>query len=348
MINDETIENIPVVLDLRVLEQEAKNKITEAKAINVLEEIRVFYLGKNGDITDYLKQLSMLNPNIRPGVGKVGNEIKSSLTSLIDKKKEELESQNTSSVSPEWDPTLPGRKIPLGKSHPITAVHKEICDIFKSFGFDLVEGPDVETDYYNFLALNFPPDHPARDAQDTFYLQKDILMRTHTSPIQIRVMEQLKPPYKVIAPGRVYRNEAIDATHHHIFHQVEGFLVDQGIHFGNLKGILDVFIKKLFGSKIKTRFRPSFFPFTEPSAEMDISCVFCDGKGCRICKQSGWVEMMGCGMIDPAVFNNCGIDSEKWSGFAFGMGVERIAMFKYDIDDVRLFYQNDLRFLKQF
>jgi phenylalanyl-tRNA synthetase alpha chain len=215
-------------------------------------------------------------------------------------------------------------------------------------GFDLAEGPDVETDYFNFLALNFPPDHPARDAQDTFYLTEDLLMRTHTSPIQIRVMQNHPPPFKFIAPGRVYRNEAIDATHHHIFHQVEGFLVDEGINFGHLKGTLDTFIKKFFGSRVQTRFRPSFFPFTEPSAEMDISCIFCSGKGCRICKQSGWVELLGCGMIDPAVLTNCNVDPERWTGFAFGMGVERIALFQYDIDDIRLFYQNDLRFLRQF
>jgi phenylalanyl-tRNA synthetase alpha chain len=348
VINDETIGNLEVVLHLRIFEQEAKNKIVEAEDGNSLEEIRVYYLGKSGKITEILKELGKLESEIRPKVGKITNEIKVGLTSLLDNKKEEFESKRASAMPPDWDPTLPGRQLPLGKLHPLTGVYKEICDIFRNFGFDMVEGPDVETDYYNFLALNFPPDHPARDAQDTFYLHDDVLMRTHTSPIQIRVMEQLKPPYKVIAPGRVYRNEAIDATHHHIFHQVEGFLVDEGVHFGHLKGILDAFIKKLFGSKVTTRFRPSFFPFTEPSAEMDVSCVFCYGKGCRICKQSGWVEMMGCGMIDPAVFENCDIDSEKWTGFAFGMGVERIAMFKYDIDDVRLFYQNDLRFLKQF
>ena len=328
--------------------EEAEKLIPVVGDLAQLENLRVKLLGKSSLIIELSKGLSQLPNDQRPLFGKKINDIRSRYNHLLEQKKEELESQTASAMPLDWDPTLPGRQLPMGKLHPITAVHQEICDIFKGLGFDMVTGPDVETDYYNFLALNFPPDHPARDAQDTFYLHDDILMRTHTSPIQIRVMEQVKPPYKVIAPGRVYRNEAIDATHHHIFHQVEGFLVDEGIHFGHLKGILDVFIKKLFGSKVTTRFRPSFFPFTEPSAEMDISCVFCEGKGCRICKQSGWVEMMGCGMIDPAVFKNCGIDSEKWTGFAFGMGVERIAMFKYDIDDVRLFYQNDLRFLKQF
>lgn len=333
---------------LEALLKEAEQSIPSAADLKTVEESRVKYLGKSGLVTEILKGLSQVPAEMRPQIGKVSNEVKNRIARLLEEKKEELESKGSSDLPAGWDPTLPGRTLPAGKMHPLTSVQKEICEIFRSFGFDLAEGPDVETDYYNFLALNFPPDHPARDAQDTFYLQNEVLMRTHTSPIQIRVMEKQKPPFKFVAPGRVYRNEAIDATHHHIFHQVEGFLVDEGVHFGHLKGILDSFIKKLFGSKVQTRFRPSFFPFTEPSAEMDISCVFCEGKGCRICKNSGWVEMMGCGMIDPAVFTNCGIDPEKWTGFAFGMGVERIALFKYDIDDIRLFYQNDLRFLKQF
>jgi phenylalanyl-tRNA synthetase alpha chain len=348
VINDESIENIELVIRLRQLDQEAKNMIIEAKDNNLLEAIRVQYLGKSGEITIFLKQLSTLPPTVRPGVGKVTNDIKNILSSLIDQKKEELENKNASTLPPDWDPTLPGRGMPLGKMHPLTLVQKEICDIFKSFGFDQVEGSDVETDYYNFKGLNFSDDHPARDAHDTFYLDKGYLLRTHTTPLQVHLMEKYPPPFKVVAPGRVYRNEAVDSTHHHIFHQVDGFLIAEGIHFGHLKGILDNWVKKFFGSRIETRFRPSFFPFTEPSAEVDISCVFCQGKGCRICKQSGWVEIMGCGMIHPAVLENGRIDPEKWTGFAFGMGVERVAMFKYDIDDVRLFYQNDLRFLKQF
>ena len=331
--------------DLLKQAEQSIGAVSDAKS---LEELRVKYLGKSGLVTDLLKALQQLPPEEKPKAGKACNEVKNHIAELLDGKKEEFESGGTADLPPGWDPTLPGRRLPMGKSHPLALVQEEICDIFKGFGFDLSTGPDVETDYYNFLALNFPPDHPARDAQDTFYLGEEILMRTHTSPIQIRVMENSKPPFKFIAPGRVYRNEAVDATHHHIFHQVEGFLVDEGINFGHLKGILDSFIKKFFGSKVKTRFRPSFFPFTEPSAEVDISCVFCEGKGCRICKNSGWVEMMGCGMIDPAVLVNCKVDPEKWTGFAFGMGVERIALFKYDIDDIRLFYQNDLRFLKQF
>jgi phenylalanyl-tRNA synthetase alpha chain len=333
---------------LKEISGQAELSIQGASDLKTIEDLRVKFLGKSGLLTDVLKELGRLSPEEKPLVGKACNDVKNTITRLLEQKKEDIESQSDSLPRADFDPTLPGRQWTAGRLNPLTRVQKEIAAIFKEMGFDLSDGPDVETDYYNFLALNFPPDHPARDAQDTFYLQEDILMRTHTSPIQIRVMEKNKPPFKFIAPGRVYRNEAIDATHHHIFHQVEGFLVDEGVHFGHLKGVLDTFIKRLFGDKVKTRFRPSFFPFTEPSAEMDISCVFCEGKGCRICKQSGWVELMGCGMIDPEVFKNCGIDPEKWTGFAFGMGVERIALFKYDIDDIRLFYQNDIRFLKQF
>ena len=332
---------------LEALLKEAKDTIELASDPKSVEEIRVKYLGKSGLITEILKGLGQVSAEMRPQIGKVSNEVKNRISELLEERKEAVE--NKGGDLPEgWDPTLPGRVLPVGKMHPLTTVQKEICDIFTSFGFNVVEGPDVETDYYNFLGLNFPMDHPARDAHDTFYLSKDLLLRTHTTPTQVHVMESQQPPFKVVAPGRVYRNESVDATHHHIFHQVDGFLVDKDIHFGHLKGILDNWVKKFFGSKIKTRFRPSFFPFTEPSAEVDISCIFCEGKGCRICKQSGWVEIMGCGMIDPAVFEKCHIDPEKWSGFAFGMGVERVAMFKYDIDDVRLFYQNDLRFLRQF
>ncbi len=347
MYNDETIENTEVVIQLRTFAEEAKKKLAEAKDIKSLEEIRVQFLGKNGDITNILKQLGSIEADIRPKIGKITNDIRNALSSTIDQKKEELESKDESNLPLGWDPTLPGRQQLVGKMHPLTRVQQEICDIFKSFGFDQVEGPDVETDYYNFKGLNFPEDHPARDAHDTFYLDGGLLLRTHTTTLQVHVLEKHRPPLKVVAPGKVYRNEAVDATHHHIFHQVDGFLVAEGVHFGNLKGILDNWVKKFFGSKVETRFRPSFFPFTEPSAEVDISCVFCQGKGCRICKQSGWVEIMGCGMIHPAVLENCKVDPEKWSGFAFGMGVERVAMFKYDIDDIRLFYQNDLRFLKQ-
>ncbi len=326
----------------------AGEAVSQARDLKALDDARVRFLGKNGEVTEQLKALAKVPPAEKPLLGKAINELKNQVTELLERKKENLELLSSDLAPAGFDPTLPGRVLPIGKLNPLTRVMKDITGIFTGMGFDIADGPDVETDYYNFLALNFPPDHPARDAQDTFYLSEDLLMRTHTSPIQIRVMQNHKPPFKFIAPGRVYRNEAIDATHHHIFHQVEGFLVDEGVHFGHLKGTLDTFIKKFFGNRVQTRFRPSFFPFTEPSAEMDISCIFCEGKGCRICKQSGWVELLGCGMIDPAVLTNCGVDPEKWTGFAFGMGVERIALFQYDIDDIRLFYQNDLRFLKQF
>ena len=332
---------------LQALLKEAENAIPQASDLKSVEEFRVKYLGKSGQVTEILKGLGQVPADQKPQIGKVSNEVKNRIAELIDQKKEQLESKETR-LPEGWDPTLPGRSFEMGKGHPLMRVQQEICDIFKSFGFDQVEGTDFESDYYNFKGLNFPEDHPARDSHDTFYLGQDLLLRTHTTTLQVHVMEDFKPPFKVVAPGRVYRNEAVDATHHHIFHQVDGFLVAEGIHFGHLKGVLDNWVKKFFGSKIETRFRPSFFPFTEPSAEVDISCVFCQGKGCRICKQSGWVEIMGCGMIHPNVLENCKVDPEKWTGFAFGMGVERVAMFKYDVDDIRLFYQNDIRFLKQF
>jgi phenylalanyl-tRNA synthetase alpha chain len=336
-----------VIDRLQALLKEAENGIPQASDLKMVEDLRVKYLGKSGQVTEVLKGLGQVPADQKPQIGKVSNEVKNRIAELIEQRKEQLESKETK-LPEGWDPTLPGRTFEMGKGHPLMRVQQEICDIFKSFGFDQVEGTDFETDYYNFKGLNFPEDHPARDSHDTFYLGQDLLLRTHTTTLQVHVMEDFKPPFKVVAPGRVYRNEAVDATHHHIFHQVDGFLVAEGIHFGHLKGVLDNWVKKFFGSKIETRFRPSFFPFTEPSAEVDISCVFCQGKGCRICKQSGWVEIMGCGMIHPNVLENCKVDPEKWTGFAFGMGVERVAMFKYDIDDIRLFYQNDIRFLKQF
>jgi phenylalanyl-tRNA synthetase alpha chain len=295
-----------------------------------------------------LKQLGQVPPAEKPAFGKACNDLKNRLSGLLEEKQAGLESSAPPDLPQGFDPTLPGRSFPAGRDHPLTVVMDQITGIFRDFGFDVASGPDVETDHYNFESLNFPPDHPARDSQDTFFLPDGSLLRTHTSPVQVRVMEKGEPPFKFVVPGRVYRHEAVDATHHHIFHQVEGFLVDEGIHFGHLKGVLEAFVKRFYGPEIRTRFRPSFFPFTEPSAEMDISCIFCEGKGCRICKQSGWVETLGCGMIHPNVLRNCKVDPEKWTGFAFGMGVERIAMFKYRVDDIRLFYQNDVRFLKQF
>ncbi len=326
----------------------SETAVAQTGSLKDVEDCRVRFLGKSGELTNLLKELGKVSAEEKPQMGKALNEAKNKITALLDQKKETFEEQESQKAVQGWDSTLPGRIQPIGKLHPLTLVQKEICGIFQGFGFDIVEGPDVETDYYNFLALNFPTDHPARDSHDTFYLTEEVLMRTHTTPVQVRVMENAKPPFKVVMPGRVYRKEAIDATHHHIFHQVDGFLLDEGVNFGHLKGTLDAFVKKFFGPKIKTRFRPSFFPFTEPSAEVDISCAFCEGKGCSVCKHAGWIEIMGCGMIDPNVLENCKIDSEKWTGFAFGMGVERIAISKYHVDDIRLFYQNDVRFLNQF
>jgi phenylalanyl-tRNA synthetase alpha chain len=337
-----------VIERIQAIVSSGEAAVEKTQNIKEVEECRVRFLGKSGELTLLLKELGSVPAESKPQIGKALNEAKNKITALLDAKKEAFEEQQSQKADPTWDPTLPGRSLPFGKLHPLTRVQKDICAIFTGMGFDLVEGPDVETDDYNFLKLNFPLDHPARDAHDTFYLSEKVLMRTHTTPVQVRVMESGKPPFKVVTPGRVYRKEAIDATHHHIFHQVDGFLLDEGVNFGHLKGTLDTFVKKFFGAKIQTRFRPSFFPFTEPSAEVDISCPFCDGKGCGVCKQSGWIELMGCGMIDPAVLENCNIDPEKWTGFAFGMGVERIAISKYHVDDIRLFYQNDNRFLNQF
>jgi len=330
------------------LQTEAEREIAAISTLKALEEARVKYLGKKGAVTELLKTLGQAPPAEKPALGKSCNDLKNLLSNLLDTRQGALEESAPAELPKGFDPTLPGRTLPVGKDHPLTAVMDRMVEIFRDFGFDVASGPDVENDYYNFQALNFPPDHPARDAQDTFFLPDGSLLRTHTSPVQVRVMEKGKPPFKFVVPGRVYRNEAVDATHHHIFHQVEGFLVDEGVTFAHLKGVLDAFVKKFYGPEITTRFRPSFFPFTEPSAEMDISCLFCGGKGCRICKQSGWVETLGCGMIHPNVLKNCHVDPEKYTGFAFGMGVERIAMFKYRVDDIRLFYQNDLRFLRQF
>jgi phenylalanyl-tRNA synthetase alpha chain len=333
---------------LDALLKEAQEGVRSAQKPEQVEELRVRFLGKKGLVTELLKSLGQIAAADRPAAGKAINDLKVAVTGLLDDRKDEFEEKASQAVTPGFDATLPGRPVSQGTVHPLTAVQDDICRIFKGYGFGVAVGPDIETDYYNFLALNFPPDHPARDAQDTFYLSDEYLLRTHTSPVQVRTMENAQPPFKFVAPGRVYRHEAVDATHHHIFHQVEGFLVDEGVTFAHLKGVLDAFAKEFFGPAIRTRFRPSFFPFTEPSAEVDISCIFCGGKGCRICKQAGWIEIMGCGMIDPVVLANCHVDPEKWTGFAFGMGVERVAILKYGVDDIRLFYQNDLRFLNQF
>jgi phenylalanyl-tRNA synthetase alpha chain len=336
--------------DLREVQKEALRKLAKANKKEHLEEIRVRYLGRKGMITSILKNLNQVPLEGRPAFGKLANEVKSQVEAALAKRTEALRIQEpTEKTKAEvLDYTLPGRKTWSGRLHPITQISQRMIEIFYGMGFEVATGPDVETDYYNFGALNFPKDHPARDMQDTFYVDDDTLLRTHTSPVQIRVMEKRKPPLKIIAPGRCYRHEAINARSFCTFHQVEGFCVDTDITFADLKGVLSAFVWELFGKEVAVRFRGSFFPFTEPSAEMDIACVNCGGKGCGLCKYRGWLEILGAGMIDPEVLKSVGYDAEAYTGYAFGMGVERIAMLKYGVDDIRLFYENDLRFLRQF
>jgi phenylalanyl-tRNA synthetase alpha chain len=314
-----------------------------------LQEVKVRFLGKKGELTTIMKGMGALSPEERPRIGAVANRVKDELEALFDARLTSLRDQEIARrlQREKIDVTLPGRRRPVGNKHPITLVTEEISDIFASLGFGIAEGPEVEKDFYNFEALNFPKDHPARDMQDTFFVSDDVLLRTHTSPVQVRTMLHQAPPVRVIAPGTVYRKDS-DLTHSPMFHQVEGFLVDRHVTFGDLKGILSSFVSQYFGQDVGVRFRPSFFPFTEPSAEVDIQCVICGGGGCRVCKNSGWLEILGSGMIDPEVFRAVHYDPEVYSGFAFGMGVERIAMLKYGVNDLRLFFDNDVRFLRQF
>lgn len=319
-----------------------------------LYQIKVQYLGKKGALTDILKDLGRLSAEERPVVGALANQLKNELEASYDQRLSFLKEQEISKAlsSQKVDGTLPGVGVPAGRIHPISRVLSEMKDIFRRMGFDLYEGPEVETDYYNFEALNIPKDHPARDMQDTFFVRADgaaspPLLRTHTSPVQIRVMEKMQPPIQMVAPGVVYRRDS-DVTHSPMFHQIEGLMVGEGITMNHLKGVLEAFLRKIFHSQIKVKFRPSFFPFTEPSAEVDIGCVICSGSGCRVCKHTGWLEIMGCGMVDPEVFKSVKIDPEKYTGFAFGIGIERVAMLKYGINDIRLFFENDKKFLNQF
>lgn len=312
-------------------------------------QLRIKYLGKKGLVTAQLKSLSSLPSEERPAFGKIINDLKIFIEGELDAletglKHEELKKKL---LAESIDITLPGKNVPYGREHPLSRTLAEIVDIFVKMGFSVEEGPEVELDYYNFEALNFPKDHPARDMQDTFFVSDDIVLRTHTSPVQVRGMEKRKPPVRFIAPGKVYRCDA-DITHTPMFHQVEGLMVDKHITFSNLKGVLEAFLHSMFGPGTPVRFRPSFFPFTEPSAEIDIGCILCGGSGCRVCKGSGWLEVLGAGMVHPAVFESVGYDPGEYSGFAFGMGVERLTMLKYSIDDIRLFYDNDIRFLRQF
>lgn len=318
-------------------------------SISELQQLRIKYLGKKGLVTSQLKTLSEISPELRPEFGKAVNEVKNYIDDELKKIEGSLKEDEHKKriLSETIDITLPGKFVPFGREHPINKVLCEIVNIFLSMGFEVEEGPEVELDYYNFEALNIPKDHPARDMQDTFYISDDVILRTHTSPVQIRVMEKRKPPLKVIAPGKVYRCDA-DISHTPMFHQVEGFMVDTDIAFSDLKGVLELFIHSFFSVETPVRFRPSYFPFTEPSAEIDIGCNFCSGKGCRVCKNTGWLEILGAGMIHPKVFEMVGYDKELYTGFAFGMGVERLTMLKYSIDNIKLFFENDIRFLRQF
>ena len=324
-------------------------EVDAATSLPDLNNVRIKYLGKKGLVTSKLKALSSVPPEQRPAYGKAVNEAKRFVEEEI-KKREVLltrEAHKKQILSESVDITLPGKYIPFGREHPLNRMLSEVTDIFIAMGFEVEEGPEVELDYYNFEALNFPKNHPARDMQDTFFISDEVVLRTHTSPVQVRVMESRKPPLKVIAPGKVYRCDA-DVSHTPMFHQVEGFMVDTDIAFSDLKGVLEAFIHSVVSPGIPVRFRPSFFPFTEPSAEVDIGCIFCSGRGCRICKQTGWLEILGAGMINPRVFEMVGYDPSEYSGFAFGMGIERITMLKYSIDDIRIFFENDIRFLNQF
>ncbi len=328
------------------LQEKATNELEAVRDSEELEKFRVRYLGKKGLLTSLLKRLGELPAQERPELGRLANRIKTELSTRIEYTKGSLGSQQSGGAE-YFDVTLPGRQPQRGHLHPITSVVMEVCHIFSKMGFQVVEGPNVELDYYNFEALNIPKDHPARDMQDTFYISENLVLRTHTSPIQVRVMEKQKPPVSIIAPGKVYRRDS-DVSHTPMFHQVEGLLVDKEVNFGELKGTLTSFLHQMFGRETELRFRPSFFPFTEPSAEVDIECVICGGKGCRTCSHTGWLEILGAGMVDPAVYGFVDYDPDVYSGFAFGMGIERIAMLKYGIDDIQLFFKNDMRFLRQF
>ncbi len=328
------------------IKEQALKEIESIQDLAGLEKFRIAYLGKKGLATSAMKRLGELPEKDRPEAGKLANQLKSELLYLLEAARERLESHEVREGHI-LDVTLPGREPLRGYIHPINRVNREICHIFVKMGYRIVTGPNVELDYYNFEALNFPKDHPARDMQDTFYVSEGVVLRTHTSPVQVRVMESQPPPVSIIAPGKVYRSDS-DVSHTPMFHQVEGLLVDKGVSLGDLKGTLTSFVHQMFGKETALRFRPSFFPFTEPSAEVDIQCVICGGKGCRTCSDTGWLEILGSGMVDPAVYGFVGYDPEIYSGFAFGMGIERIAMLKYGIDDIQLFFRNDIRFLRQF
>jgi phenylalanyl-tRNA synthetase alpha chain len=334
---------------VEALSREARAAIDASRSAAELEQVRIHFLGRQGVLTQFLRSLGRLSPEERPLVGAAANEAKRELEAMIEARlgetRERERRQQRERERP--DLTLPGRRPPRGVLHPLTQVRDEIVAVFAGLGFSVAEGPEIESDYYNFEALNLPPDHPARDMQDTFYFSADTLLRTHTSPVQIRAMQVQRPPVRIICPGTVYRRDA-DVTHSPMFHQVEGLAVDRDVSMADLRGTLELFAREMFGPASRIRFRPSFFPFTEPSAEVDVLCFACRGHGCRLCKQSGWLEILGSGMVHPHVLRNVGYDPEAVTGWAFGMGIERVAMLKFGIDDIRLFFENDLRFLRQF
>jgi len=335
---------------LEKIENNKRSALVEIQSIQNLEQLdnyRVKYLARKGSVAELFDYLPTISTEERPKIGKLLNELRNEVQSLFNEKKQAIE-LGVKQKKDFLDLTLPGRLPWIGSQHPLTQTLDEIKRIFFRMGFGIATGPEIEDDYHNFEALNFPPDHPARDMQDTFFITNKVLLRTHTSPVQIRVMENQSPPVRVIMPGRVYRNEAISARSYCLFHQVEGLYVDVGVTFSELKGTLVAFAKEFYGSDIKYRFRPSFFPFTEPSAEMDITCFLCHAKGCRMCKQTGWLEILGCGMVDPNVYKYVGYDPDKYTGYAFGMGIERITLLRYGIDDIRILFENDVRFLRQF
>lgn len=335
---------------LKAISAAAREAVAQSSAENEIEEIRVKYLGKKGELTAILKQMGSLSPEERPIMGQLVNEAKQELEELITAKRDQLKKAATEQKLKDEtiDITMPAKEIKPGKLHPLNTVLDDMINIFQSMGFDVVDGPEVETDHYNFECLNVPADHPARDMQDTFYLAENLLLRTQTSAAQIRTMENRKPPIRVICPGRVFRADEVDATHSPVFHQIEGLVVDKGVTMCDLKGVLEEFAHEIYGSDTKVKFRPSFFPFTEPSVEVDVTCSECGGKGCRVCKGSGWIEILGAGMVHPNVLKSCGIDPEEYSGFAFGIGLDRLTTTRYKISDIRLLFENDKRFLEQF
>lgn len=332
------------------IKDKALSMLESADTLDVLEDVRIKILGKKGELTQILRSMGQVSAEERPIIGQTANEVRSRIEEKIAQVGEKIRAElSAKKLSDEKiDITAPAAPILKGHRHPLDMVQREMEEIFIGMGFDVVDGPEIEYDYYNFEALNTPKDHPARDTQDTFYINPNVLLRTQTSPVQARIMEKTQPPIRIISPGRVYRSDAVDATHSPMFHQVEGLVVDKGITLGDLKGTLELFVQNMFGENVKIRFRPHHFPFTEPSAEVDVSCFVCGGEGCRLCKGEGWIEILGAGMVHPNVLTMCGIDPEIYSGFAFGMGIERIVMTKYNIDDMRYLYENDVRFLSQF